>query len=359
MPIIFSALPPVTSTRTDPVTLSQTPPMYLRYALLLAGAIAMRTMAQPTLTNGQASPSPGESYLYHSGDYIYPGFTWSGGDMDFTAFTQTGSTNRQFVAPSSTTYGSYFPSATVAEVAGPGAWGYYRTTATGFEQLGLRTAASSLICASGTNVVPYPISYEDQVYEDYGCTGLSGAVPFTRTGSNTVQADGYGDLITPYGTFANVLRISIFNNYNDVGANIDEEANVSSYLWYKPGITVPVMGIYDIFTTSGGILQYTWMLDASGIGIEEGLRNDIGMELYPNPASNTVSIVFGARGRVALDLVDDAGRTVRTQDAGNHVPGIYKNDLDLDGVAPGLYTVRATDDHGGCGTKRLVVLAQR
>ena len=119
------------------------------------------------------------------------------------------------------------------------------------------------------------------------------------------------------------------------------------------------MGIYDLFTTSGGILQYTWMLDAAGIGMEEALRNDIGMDLYPNPASNMVSIVFGAAGRVALELVDDAGRTVRTQDTGSHAPGIYKNEFDLDGIAPGLYTVRATDDHGGRGTKPLVVLAQQ
>jgi hypothetical protein len=332
--------------------------MIPRYALLLAGAIAMPAMAQ-TLTNGDASPTPGQSFLYHSGAYIYPGFTWSGGDMDFTAFTATGSNTRQFVLPSSTTYASYFPSATVAEVAAPGAWGYYRSSATGFEQLGVRSATSSLICASGTNVVPYPISYEDQVYEDYSCSGLSGTVPFTRTGSNTVQADGYGNLITPYGTFANTLRIAIYNNYSDLGANIDEEGNVSSYLWYKPGITVPVMGIYDIFTTFGGITQYTWMIDQSSIGIEEALRNDIGMDLYPNPASNTVCIVFGAAGRVALELVDDAGRTVRTQDTGTHAPGIYKQELDLAGIAPGLYTVRATDDHGGTGTKRLVVVAQQ
>lgn len=331
--------------------------MILRYALLLTGAIAMRTMAQPTLTEGQASPSPGESYLYHSGQYMFPN-SGSGGTLDYTAFTQTGSTTRLFVAPSSTTYASSFPSATVAEVAGPGAWGYYRTSANGFEQLGLRTAASSLICAGGMNVVPYPISYDDIVYDDYTCSGLSGATPFTRTGSCTVQADGYGDLVTPYGTFPNVLQISIFNNYNDLGANIDEQANVSSYLWYKPGITVPVMGIYDLFTTSGGILQYTWMLDPSSIGIEEAMRNDIGMELYPNPATNMVSIVFGASGRVALELVDDAGRTVRTEDTGSHAPGIYKNEMDLAGLAPGLYTVRASDDHGGCGTKRLVVLAQ-
>ena len=233
---VFDDLPvfrprPAASSRTEPVTLPLTFPKRPRYALLLSGAIALRTLAQPTLTNGDASPSPGESYLCHTGEYIYPGFTWSGGDMDFTDFTQTGSTTRLFVVPSSTTYGSSFPFATVAEVAALGAWGYYRTSAAGFEQLGLRTAVSSLICASGTNVVPYPISYEDQVYEDYSCSGLSGTTPFTRTGSDTVQADGYGDLITPYGTFTNVLRISIFNNYRDIGSNIDEEANVSSYLW--------------------------------------------------------------------------------------------------------------------------------
>ncbi len=333
--------------------------MILRYAFLLTGAFVLRASAQPTLTDGQASPLPGETHLYRSGPYMYPGFTWQGGDMDFTAFTSTGSTTRQFVEPSSTTYGSFFPSATVAEVAGPGAWGYYRGTATGFEQLGLRTSVSSLNCSGGMNVVPYPISYDDIIYDDYTCSGTSGTESFSRTGSATLQADGYGDLITPYGTFANTLRISIFNNYNDIGGNIDDQGNIASHLWYKPGITVPVMGIYDLFTTWGGILQYTWMLDQSSIGVEEALRNDIGMELYPNPASSNVSIVFGAAGRVMCELVDDAGRTVRKLDTGMHAPGIYKHELDLGGIAPGLYTVRATDEDGGYGTQRLMVLAQQ
>ncbi len=326
-----------------------------RYTSFLVLLFALHLSAQPILDNGDASPAPGQSYLYHSGAYMTPGWTWSGGDMDFTAFTPTGSNTRAFVAPGTTTYGSSFPSATVAEVAGPGAWGYYRSSATGFEQIGLRTAASSLICNSGINVVPYPLMYEDIIYDDYTCSGTSGGESFTRTGNATVQADGYGDLITPYGTFTNVLRVAIYNNYSDLGANIDAEGTVSSYLWYKPGIPVPIMGIYDIFVTFIGAQQYTWMLDANSIGVEEALKQDIGMDLYPSPAGSSTTLIFGASGHVLCRLLDDAGRTVRTYDTGGHAPGIHRFDLDLNGMADGLYTVQTTDDHGGSGTRRLVI----
>lgn len=328
----------------------------IRYAALFSILIAHGAWAQQLLP-GDASPTPGEVYVYHSGDYIFPGFTWEGGDMDFTSFTATGSNTRQFVAPSATTYGSSFSTSTVAEVAGPGAWGYYRASTTGFEQMGLATATYDLHCASGTDVVRYPMAYGDMFTDPYSCTGHTGGVPFTRTGEVDLQADGYGTLITPYGTYTNVLRIAIYDTYHDVGSNIDYEGSVSSYLWYKPGIHVPLMGIYDV-EAEFVFEQYTWMLDPSSIGVEEALRNGIGLDLFPNPATSSVTIEFGGSGHLVCDLIDDAGRVVRTLDTGDHAPGIYRNEMDLSGLSAGLYTLRATDDHGGIGTKRLTIAAK-
>lgn len=329
-----------------------------RYLPLFLCVVSVQCAAQPTITAGQASPVIGETYLYRSGAYMSPGFGWSGGDMDLSSFTPTGTNNRVFVDPASTTYASYFPTATVAEVSGPGAWGYYRSSANGFEQTGVRSASSSLICAGGINVVPYPINYNDIVYDDYTCSGLSLGESFTRTGSSTVQADGYGNLITPYGTFNNVLRIAIYNNYNDLGTNIDDYGIVSSYLWYKPGIKMPLVGIYDL-TGSFGIVQYTWMLDGSSIGIDEALQQEIGLEIHADPASTLAYAVFSASGQVAMQVIDNGGRSVRAYDLGRLAPGIHRQELDLSGLAPGLYTVLATDDHGGRGRGRLLVNAHR
>ncbi|MFD2721202.1 T9SS type A sorting domain-containing protein [Hymenobacter monticola] len=72
--------------------------------------------------------------------------------------------------------------------------------------------------------------------------------------------------------------------------------------------------------------------------------------LFPNPAHGraTVQLPAGA-GPAALTVLDALGRPVRTQ-----IATASKADLDLTGLAPGLYAVRVQAG-GTTATRRLVV----
>lgn len=321
--------------------------------LLLVCLFVVRTSAQD-ITSGQASFLPGESYLMLSGPSMDPGEPGAAMVWDLSSFSPSGTVWQTFVAPGSTTYGSSFPSATVAQEAGPGAWGYYRGTADAFEQLGVRNANQSVICSDAILVIPYPFTYGNEVTQAITCDGLTFGEAFDREGALTVSADGYGDIVLPYGTITNVLRVYWQQTYTDVGNNVDDYGYQTNYFWYKPGVHCPVMAVYHLETFST-FLDYSWLADQWSIGIEEALRNDIGIELYPNPATHSVSVVLGATGHLRMELIDGTGKVVRMLDLGDRRPGIQKEVIDLEGLAPGPYTVRVTDDHGGTGTQRLIV----
>ncbi|HEX8350038.1 MAG TPA: T9SS type A sorting domain-containing protein [Hymenobacter sp.] len=70
--------------------------------------------------------------------------------------------------------------------------------------------------------------------------------------------------------------------------------------------------------------------------------------LYPNPATSLVHVV-GLSAGSPVQLLDAGGRIART--------AVLSTDatINIQGVAPGLYTLRATDTQGRAYTRRLVV----
>jgi len=77
----------------------------------------------------------------------------------------------------------------------------------------------------------------------------------------------------------------------------------------------------------------------------------------PNPAGRrvTLAVEWPLAGRARLELFDTSGRRVRTLLDGETVAGPWHCDVDLAGLAPGVYLARA-DASGQRATRRLVVL---
>ena len=76
-----------------------------------------------------------------------------------------------------------------------------------------------------------------------------------------------------------------------------------------------------------------------------------GLRLLPNPAHGRATVLLPAVGGMAtLAILDALGRTIRTQAAATNAPA----ELDLTGLAPGLYAVRVQAG-AATATQRLVV----
>ena len=328
--------------------------MTYRYALVLLLFVAGRGSSQVTLNAGDVSPVPGQNFLVQTGDWIDPGFGWFGGVQDHTDFVASTSSTISYVTVASTPFAANYSTSTVAEAAGANTWGFMRANSTAFEFMGLRAPNVTLTCSSGMMIVPYPITYEGDNSESYTCSGTSAGESYTRTGDTYVVADGYGTLQLPYGSVANVLRLYHTNTYTDAGPLIDDQGTVTTYYWYKPGVEFPLLAVHDVNTFFVS-QQYSRMLDPTSTGVAEALRNSIGLELYPNPATNAVSLVFGANGRLHVDVIDATGRTVLVEDLGMRTPGVHRHELDIQELTPGMYTVRILDEAGGSGTQRLLV----
>jgi hypothetical protein len=99
---------------------------------------------------------------------------------------------------------------------------------------------------------------------------------------------------------------------------------------------------YDNY--SGFATNYI-LFSAEDLGIETSL-NEIGesktLHIYPNPASNSISINCEREATSYLEIIDKLARVIHKEKN----PGCEETNIDISGFTSGLYFIRFSDDSG-------------
>ena len=326
-------------------------------AFLFVTAFATGVIAQPNFPSGSLSYAPGDAFILHQSTYFDPPATGiANATWNYADLSSSGSVTDQFVTPP----GSGPAGSTVAEVAGSGAYAFYKATPTSFEQLGLSSPQATLDCSDPIKVFPYPLTFGTTMNDTYVCTGTSTGLAFTRTGTYDIVGTSWGTLSLPYGTFNNVLMVSIEQYHVDTflsDPDFPYGYSATIQLFLRPGVKAPLLANYMLYSIPGQVFMYSRYVDESSVGVEEAQRNVIGIDIMPNPASGSVGVEYGvaAGSAMNLEILDITGKIVLQQDRKTMVTGIQREVLDISSVAAGVYTLRITDAKGASGTKRLIV----
>ncbi len=296
-----------------------------------------------TLDNTSTSITPGDQFTTHrSGTDITIGPGGMGMTWNYSALTDSLSSYLSYVSPANTMYFASFPTATVASVNVDGYTSYYRASAGSSEYLGSASNSHTTVFENSQVALVYPCNYNSTWSDDFSSSADS------IWGIHADTADAFGTLIMPYGPVGGVLRIAFAVTFHEVvlGDTLTLSGTVIDF--YKPGVHYPLL----VSPPSG--VSPIW-LDGSSVGMEEAMHNAIGVDVFPDPASDHADVVFSSGGSdLDLELFNAAGAIVMRREL-NAAPGISKEGLDLGEIAKGLYTVRITDSHGGQGVRRLVV----
>lgn len=203
--------------------------------------------------------------------------------------------------------------------------------------------------------VEYPFAFGDEFDDNWIAWTFNVAWGFhfmVDTASATVEADAWGSITTPLGSYQNALRVkrtTIYTNYfrfvdggdwNASGPFTDIE-----YLWYVPGIKVPVFILSDMegFDDYGVRYLIDYNFTVATTEIEETT-----FELFPNPASNHLLIQSGKK-IIETQIFSISGKLISTQSNTSH-----QIRIDIDSYPKGAYLMKVEFEDGSLGKEVFV-----
>jgi len=206
--------------------------------------------------------------------------------------------------------------------------------------------------------IEFPFTYNDS-YEDtwdFINFHIDLGYYFMRDSSTvTVEADAYGTITTPTGTYPNALRVKRTTiDYSwfcyEAGGDWIPSGPFTNidYGWFAPDIKVPVMFIDDLEGLPGYEARYLVEYNFP-VGIEDQL--DYHLEIYPNPTTDRVTI----KTDEIIERVNIYSITGQLMDAVSSPTGPSRQQtIDLSRYPKGIYLIKVGFEDGAIVTDRII-----
>lgn len=321
-----------------------------------AALIAATAHAQPTFTAATNTPVPGTAYSINYGPYVAPGGAGANQTWNLATLATDSSITVQLVLPSTTTNGTQFPTATVAEESAA-VTQYFRVAADGIHFAGSDDGTSVIVHVPMGRYLPFPCTFGTVWSSPQHASFTYEDMTVTRTGTFSGNVDGYGTLIIPGATIPNVLRVRWTHTVQDAIGPMTISHLYDSYAFFQVGQAHPIAELVTATINMGGgpiTNQFSrWTSADVSTGIAE--QQVATLTAFPNPAEDEVILTWspslGAASTVSI--TDMAGRTVKHSYLIADRTGRAR--IDVSSLLSGMYQVTLTSTAGKHITARLSV----
>ncbi len=308
--------------------------------LLLAGSLSAQS-----LNRSDIFFQSGESYTRYYCDSIGPGPAGNGVTWDLSSLNSYAS-ETQVVTDYS---GSTYPTASI-KVAIPSSEDYYQISDTLIQLIGRHSLGfpGNYSFTDAMDYLKFPITPLLNYSDNYSCNYVNNVGhSMSETGSIQREFSGFGILVTPIGTFTDVLRIKsvhILSTTDNNNGNIYPDT-LTTYYWYKAGVHHELASVVYSNSFSGAYAISTYLDVPTDLGLEE--NPSFQLSLFPNPSATFISIqsdeviskveVYKLAGELALE---QSANTTSLE-------------MDLSALNTGMYLVKVYGTNGAVSVKRV------
>ena len=331
--------------------------------LSIAGllVLSLASTAQ-TITIGQMTPQIGDAYTLADCDHFSSGAAGSNQTWNLSGLTANETNIFTITNPAGLPGADNFPNASFASViTGQQAIGYSNVVANRIETLGMYSPQGLTIYADPITEFEFPLSYQSTYADSFErSTDMGGGTIVKETGDVSVLVDGAGTLITPAGTFTDVLRLKydiesqvLFIVDGVVYANTPVTS--TTYYFIKSGYSAPLARATSSLSSGQTIESATYYV-GSTVGLDKlSPVNDL--TIYPVPVLNdfTVNMDLKTSAEVTFYLFSIDGRMIAQLGKGFLSAGDNTRALSLpENTASGVYLLQIQTPESTL-TKKIVV----
>lgn len=314
--------------------------------------------AQPTLTATGCNPVIGETATYYNGTHLSQGGSGANQNWDYTALAGGQGDPTSWVAPSSTTQGSSFPTANIAGYSSTTTnTSYFANSGTVRQSVGVYANTVVTTYSDPEDFLRYPFTMGDSYVDTWGGQYTNSGFTFYRSGTISVTADAYGTMVTPGGTFTDVVRVHFVEAYQDsanLGSPIVTTYTNDEYAWYKDGVHDPIAWTFT-FTSLGGTTTSSGYVSFGAVGTDPATA--ISLDIFPTPASDQLTLELGLAQAedVKIVVMNAIGQEVEAMEMGMSNPGLNRFQVGVSTLPAGIYFAKIMLNGQSTTTKRFVV----
>jgi hypothetical protein len=172
------------------------------------------------------------------------------------------------------------------------------------------------------------------------------------------EVDGWGTLITPYGSFQTLRMKSVVHEEDSLyldtlGVGLPLVRDYVEYKWLGNGHGEPLLTV----TEEGPLVTWKWIDNPPTVGIQQA-DQEAAVRVSPNPASDYIHLTLTSRqeGSLSISLWNSRGQQLRELYHGRAAQGISQFNFPLEQteIASGLYFLRIKIDQQEIVRKLLI-----
>lgn len=319
--------------------------------------------AQITLTASNNNPSVGNSFTqnFYDANTTNPGISGANVTWNFSSLTPQSTSAGTMVAPSTLSDGSNHPASNIAtEDASSGNQTFMFVDGDELSMTGgYSPGAFRDVYTNIRELVKFPITFGNSFNETFSGTSnnIAANQTFDRSGTIAITADGYGDLVLPYGTITNVLRVKTVTLYSDAQGGVPFiNYQDTSYYWYNTSTNYIIMSWTVLNTVNFSSIKVGMYLDQSSVvtSLGDDFIPNKPITIYPNPVVNNQTNILLDKlyENAQLQVIDVTGKIVKT----DKIEATSKNlMLKLDGLNKGIYFIQILKDNTLVSSEKLIL----
>lgn len=249
-------------------------------AMLLASA---SIFAQPIIQSSDFYPTIGEAFTLNYGAYISPGAAGNNVTWDLSGLAASST-----VTVSALAANPGFPGTDLTLTYSGQSSLYVDFTPTEYLIDGMFQIPSNttITYSDPMKYYEFPMSMSGSYTDNFAATFTSSGFNFSRSGTITCEVDGYGTLITPSGTYTNVLRVHSVQDYTDSYSMGSLDVTIDNYTWIKAGFHQELAMVQTMTSDVGSGSSAYYASNTLGLDNNEFSS----LKLYPNPAQSNLKI---------------------------------------------------------------------
>lgn len=316
------------------------------YLLIPAFLFSFFVSGQSVISN--VIPDFGDQFVLNQAEFApHPGpaganVTWDFSDHEINEFTA----NYTVMLPTEVEGAEMFPDASmiwVVELDGFLLASFMGFTNNIFREYGTRSTYDGMSFgvqySDPFNHFAFPFSFQDTGGDTYAGEVYGIGTNNAITGTQSYVVDGWGTVITPFGTFDNVLRITETSVETMVTSpTINMITNTIQTSWYSPDYPVPVMvintdhsSIMGMPTDSSQAVAALVSYTPATVGLNYRKSQNT-LSIYPNPTTDQITIsAEGLTENAVLNIYSATGKLTK------QVSLTANEKVDVSDLSPGIY----------------------